>query len=368
MDNSLCTPEILAAFGLSPQSAVSSLYGGHINDTYLLIYDDPEKGQYKKILQHMNRQIFTRPIELMENIMNVTTYLRERILEKGGDPERETLNVIPALDGKPYYIDSEGEYWRAYQFITGASCYDQVKKPENFYQSAFSFGNFQRMLADYPADTLHETIQGFHDTKSRFAAFRRAVEADVCGRAESVRKEIDFAFAHEEMTGVLGGMLERKEMPLRVTHNDTKLNNIMIDDATGQALCIIDLDTIMPGFSIFDYGDSIRFGANTAEEDERDLSKVSLSLPLFEVYTKGFLEGSEGRLTETEIELLPYGAKMMTLECGMRFLTDHLMGDVYFHISREGHNLDRCRTQLALVADMEKKWTDMERIVKQYQG
>ena len=163
-------------------------YGsGHINDTYLLIYDDPENGQYKKILQHMNRQIFTRPIELMENIMNVTTYLRERILEKGGDPERETLNVIPALDGKPYYIDSEGEYWRAYQFITGASCYDQVKKPENFYQSAFSFGNFQRMLADYPADTLHETIQGFHDTKSRFAAFRRAVEADVCGRAESVR-------------------------------------------------------------------------------------------------------------------------------------------------------------------------------------
>jgi hypothetical protein len=342
-------------------------YGsGHINDTYLLIYDDPEKGQYKKILQHMNRQIFTRPIELMENIMNVTTYLRERILEKGGDPERETLNVIPALDGKPYYIDSEGEYWRAYQFITGASCYDQVKKPENFYQSAFSFGNFQRMLADYPADTLHETIQGFHDTKSRFAAFRRAVEADVCGRAESVRKEIDFAFAHEEMTGVLGGMLERKEMPLRVTHNDTKLNNIMIDDATGKGICVIDLDTVMPGLAVNDFGDSIRFGASTAAEDETDLDKVECDMELFELYTKGFVEGCAGSLTAKELEMLPMGAKVMTFECGIRFLADYLEGDVYFKIHREGHNLDRCRTQFKLVEDMEKKWDIMNEIVRKY--
>ncbi len=315
-------------------------YGsGHINDTYLLIYDDPEKGQYKKILQHMNRQIFTRPIELMENIMNVTTYLRERILEKGGDPERETLNVIPALDGKPYYIDSEGEYWRAYQFITGASCYDQVKKPENFYQSAFSFGNFQRMLADYPADTLHETIQGFHDTKSRFAAFRRAVEADVCGRAESVRK---------------------------VPHNDTKLNNIMIDDATGKGICVIDLDTVMPGLAVNDFGDSIRFGANTAAEDETDLDKVECDMELFELYTKGFVEGCAGSLTAKELEMLPMGAKVMTFECGIRFLADYLEGDVYFKIHREGHNLDRCRTQFKLVEDMEKKWDIMNEIVRKY--
>ena len=342
-------------------------YGsGHINDTYLLIFDDPKKGQHKKILQHMNRQIFTRPVELMENIMNVTTYLRERILEKGGDPERETLNVIPALDGKPYYIDSEGEYWRAYQFITGASCYDQVEKPEDFYQSAFSFGNFQRMLADYPADTLHETIQGFHDTKSRFAAFRRAVEADVCGRAESVRKEIDFAFAHEEMTGVLGGMLERKEMPLRVTHNDTKLNNIMIDDATGKGICVIDLDTVMPGLAVNDFGDSIRFGASTAAEDETDLDKVECDMELFELYTKGFVEGCAGSLTAKELEMLPMGAKVMTFECGIRFLADYLEGDVYFKIHREGHNLDRCRTQFKLVEDMEKKWDIMNGIVRKY--
>ena len=192
------------------------------------------------------------------------------------------------------------------------------------------------------------------------------MKKDVAHRACQVQKEIQFIREREQEMGLAYSLQREGRLPLRVSHNDTKLNNIMIDDATGQALCIIDLDTIMPGFSIFDYGDSIRFGANTAQEDEQDLSKVSLSLPLFEVYTKGFLEGSAGRLTETEISMLPYGAKMMTLECGMRFLTDYLQGDTYFHISREGHNLDRCRTQLALVADMEKKWADMEAIVEKY--
>ena len=359
--------EALENFCFSGKLISEGTYGsGHINDTYLLVFEEPGQGTNKKILQHMNRQIFTRPVELMENIMNVTTYLRKRIIEKGGDPDRETLNLVPALDGKAYFIDSEGEYWRAYQFITGASCYDQVEKPEDFYQSAYSFGNFQRMLADYPADTLHETIPGFHDTKSRFAAFRRAVEADVCKRAESVKREIDFAFAHEDITGVLGEMLARKEMPLRVTHNDTKLNNIMIDDATGTGICVIDLDTVMPGLAVNDFGDSIRFGASTAAEDERDLDKVQCDMGLFETYTKGFIEGCGGSLTPKELEMLPMGAKVMTFECGIRFLADYLEGDNYFKIHREGQNLDRARTQFKLVEDMEKKWDTMHEIVRKY--
>lgn len=359
--------EAIQNFCFSGKLVSQDPYGsGHINDTYLLVFEEPGQGRNKKILQHLNREIFAKPVELMENIMHVTTYLRERIIEKGGDPDRETLNLVPALDGKAYYIDSEGEYWRAYQFITGASCYDQVERPEDFYQSAYSFGNFQRMLADYPADTLHETIPGFHDTKARFAAFRRAVEEDACRRAESVKKEIEFAFAREDMTGVLGEMLERKEMPLRVTHNDTKLNNIMIDDTTGKGICVIDLDTVMPGLAVNDFGDSIRFGASTAAEDEKDLDKVQCDMGLFETYTRGFIEGCGGSLTAKELEMLPMGAKVMTFECGIRFLADYLEGDNYFKIHREGQNLDRARTQFKLVEDMEKKWDIMHEIVRKY--
>ncbi len=346
--------------------SISPYGSGHINDTFLLTFEEPGNGQSRKILQRMNRHIFTRPTELMENIMNVTTYLRERIVENGGDPERETLNVILSLEGKPYYVDSKGEYWRAYQFISGASCYDQVKKPEDFYESAVSFGNFQRLLADYPADTLHETIPKFHDTISRFEALKKAVEKDECARAESVREEIAFAFARVELAGILSGLSKSGALPLRVTHNDTKLNNIMIDDATGKGICVIDLDTVMPGSALYDYGDSIRFGANTGAEDERDLAKVSCDLELFALYTKGFIEGCGGSLCEKEILLLPMGAKLMTLECGMRFLADYLEGDHYFKIHRPGHNLDRCRTQFRMVKDMENKWGQMQAIAEHY--
>ena len=292
--------------------------------------------------------------------------MRERIIENGGNPDRETLNVIPTSEGKPYFVDSEGEYWRAYKFITGATSYDAVETPEDFYQSAVSFGNFQRLLAEYPAETLHETIEGFHDTKARFAVFKKAVEEDACGRAASVQKEIDFVLAHEDVANVFGDMLAKGELPLRVTHNDTKLNNIMIDDETRKGICVIDLDTVMPGLAMNDFGDSIRFGASTAAEDEQDLSKVSCDMGLFEIYTKGYIEGCGGRLTEKEIEMLPMGAKVMTFECGMRFLTDYLEGDHYFKIHREGHNLDRCRTQFKLVEDMEAKWDTMQEIVKKY--
>lgn len=359
--------EAIANFCFSGELVSVSPYGnGHINDTFLLIFEGPGKEQCRKILQRMNKHIFTKPTELMQNIMNVTNYLQERILENGGDPKRETLNVILSRDGKPYYVDSYGEYWRAYRFISGASCYDKVEKPEDFYESAVSFGNFQRLLADYPADTLYETIPGFHDTVSRFTALKKAVEKDVCGRAESVREEIAFAFAREELAGVLGGLLNNKELPLRVTHNDTKLNNIMIDDATRKGICVIDLDTVMPGLAVNDFGDSIRFGASTAAEDERDLSKVHCDMELYEIYTKGFIEGCGGRLTDKELEMLPMGAKAMTFECGIRFLTDYLEGDHYFKIHREGHNLDRCRTQFKLVEDMETKWDRMQEIVKKY--
>ena len=244
--------------------------------------------------------------------------------------------------------------------------HDQVETPEDFYQSAVSFGNFQRLLADYPAETLHETIVGFHDTKARFATFKKAVEEDVCGRAASVQKEIDFVLAHEDVANVFGDMLANGELPLRVTHNDTKLNNIMIDDKTGKGICVIDLDTVMPGLAMNDFGDSIRFGASTAAEDEQDLSKVSCDMELFDVYAKGFIEGCGGKLTQKEIEMMPMGAKVMTFECGMRFLTDHLQGDTYFKIHRENHNLDRCRTQFKLVEDMEAKWDTMQEIIKKY--
>lgn len=342
-------------------------YGsGHINDTYLLTFEIAEMGTIKVILQRMNKNIFTKPIELMENILNVTSYLRKKIIENGGDPDRETLNVIRTVDDMPYFVDSEGEYWRSYKFITDATSYDQVESPEDFYQSAVAFGNFQRLLAEYPAETLHETIEGFHDTKARFQVFKKAVEDDVCGRAASVQKEIQYVLEHEHLANVFADLLEKKEIPLRVTHNDTKLNNIMIDNKTRKGICVIDLDTVMPGLAMNDFGDSIRFGASTATEDEQDLSKVSCDMELFDLYAKGFIEGCGGKLTEKEIDLMPTGAMVMTFECGMRFLTDYLQGDTYFKIHRENHNLDRCRTQFKLVKDMEAKWDTMREIIDKY--
>ena len=342
-------------------------YGsGHINDTYLLTFEIAEMGTIKVILQRMNKNIFTKPIELMENILNVTSYLRKKIIENGGDPDRETLNVIRTVDNMPYFVDSEGEYWRSYKFITDATSYDQVESPEDFYQSAVAFGNLQRLIAEYPAETLHETIEGFHDTKARFQVFKKAVEDDVCGRAASVQKEIQFVLEHEHLANVFADLLEKKEIPLRVTHNDTKLNNIMIDNKTRKGICVIDLDTVMPGLAMNDFGDSIRFGASTATEDEQDLSKVSCDMELFDLYAKGFIEGCGGKLTEKEIDLMPTGAMVMTFECGMRFLTDYLQGDTYFKIHRENHNLDRCRTQFKLVKDMEAKWDTMREIIDKY--
>lgn len=335
-------------------------YGsGHINDTFLV------KGDRPYILQRMNRSIFTHPEEVMENILGVTSFLKEKIEKAGGDSSRETLNVILTKDGKSFYRDAAGEYWRMYNLVEDAVSFDRVESEQDFYESAVAFGNFQQQLWDYPAETLHETIPGFHDTAARYQTFLKAVEEDVCDRAKEVQEEIAFFKERKDVSQVLGKMLEEGKLPLRVTHNDTKLNNIMMDKKTRKGVCVIDLDTVMPGLSVNDFGDSIRFGASTADEDERDLSKVSCDLHLFELYVKGFLKGCGGRLTETEIKMLPMGAKVMTYECGMRFLTDYLQGDVYFKIHREGHNLDRARTQMKLVADMEEKWNLMEQIVSE---
>lgn len=357
--------EALASFQTKGENLSCELYGnGHINDTFLVVNKDGDK-QRRYILQRMNHEIFTKPVELMENIRKVTAFLEKEIKKYGGDSERETLHVVLTTDGKAYYKDEIGCYWRMYDFVEETNSYDQVERPEDFYQSAYAFGSFQKLLADFDASTLVETIPNFHNTPVRFQTFLDAIKADVCGRAASVKEEIDFFLAHEADMKICQTMLEEGKLPLRVTHNDTKLNNILLDKKTGKGLCVIDLDTVMPGLSIFDFGDSIRFGANTAAEDETDLSKVTLDLNLFKTYAVGYLEGCGGRLTDTEIEMMPQGAKNMTLECGMRFLTDYLQGDTYFRIHRPNHNLDRCRTQMTLVKDMEKKWSEMKAIIEE---
>lgn len=342
-------------------------YGnGHINDTFLLKFKLENGDVQKIILQRINHEIFKQPIEVMENILGVTTYLKKQILEHNGDPDRETLNVILTTEDLPYYKDEGGNYWRAYHFIENTICYEAVESPEDFYASAVAFGHFQKMLANYPAVTLHETIQGFHDTAARFETFQRVLTEDKMGRASSVQAEIQFVLDRKKDAAILGEMQAKGELPLRVTHNDTKLNNIMLDAITKEAICVIDLDTVMPGLAVNDFGDSIRFGASTGAEDEKDLSKIECDLSLFDIYTKGFVEGCGGSLTEKELDSLPLGAKIMTFECGMRFLADYLEGDVYFKIHYEQHNLDRCRTQFKLVADMEQKWAKMQEIVQKY--
>ncbi|MCM1122309.1 MAG: aminoglycoside phosphotransferase family protein [Eubacterium sp.] len=347
---------ILKHFKLDGEAVSVKPHGsGHINRTFLVETD----GAQKYILQKINTDIFRDTDGLMENIVNVTSYLKEKIIEAGGDPKRETMTVIPTTDGKYYYVDGEGNHWRVYLMIEHVVSLDQAQNAEKFYASGLAFGRFQAQLADYPAETLHETIPDFHNTPKRYEAFEKAVMEDICHRAQSVAAEVAFIRERREEISVLADLLQKGELPLRITHNDTKLNNILLDADTHEAVCIVDLDTIMPGLCAYDFGDAIRFGANTAVEDEPDVSKVSLSLELYAAYAHGFLKGCGGRLTAKEIETLPLGAKTITTEQGIRFLTDYLQGDTYYHTEREGQNLDRCRTQLALVADMERKWEKM---------
>lgn len=360
--------EVTSAFETKYTLVGALPYGnGHINDTFVAHYQPPEGHCKRYIFQRINTSVFKNPYELMENIQHVTDYLRDCIIREGGDPNRETLHIIPTHNGSNVFQDSEGRYWRAYDFIEETVTLQQANTPEDFYESAVAFGNFQRKLAGFDATILHESIKDFHNTSVRFSNLEKAVEADILERARLCAPEIEFSMQRKEETSVLVGMLEKGELPLRVTHNDTKLNNVLLDENTRKGICVIDLDTVMPGLAGYDYGDSIRFGASTAAEDETDLSKVTMSLELFDIYTKGFMETAGPALTAKEIEMLPMCAKMMTFECGIRFLTDYLQGDTYFKTSRPGQNLDRCRTQLKLVADMESKWDEMNAIVAKYQ-
>lgn len=358
--------EMVRRFRFEGQFIGTAPYGeGHINDTFAVGFR--REGRTRRyILQRINTNVFRDPGSLMENVAGVTEFLRRKIKATGGDPERETLNLVPAKDGASFARDADGGCWRAYRFIEGTLTLQQPRNADDFYESARALGKFQLLLADYPAGTLHETIPRFHDTPNRMRQFRRALQDDILRRADGAREEIGFALEREAYAGLLTGLLKQKKLPLRVTHNDTKLNNILLDKATGKGLCLIDLDTVMPGLSLYDFGDSIRFGASTAAEDEPDLSKVHFDPGLFEAFTKGYLETAGSVLTQEEIDLLPDGAKTMTLECGIRFLTDYLSGDVYFKTERERQNLDRCRTQFRLIAEMEEQWDDMKRIVGRY--
>lgn len=360
--------EVLAAFDFGEPVVGAVRFGqGHINDTFVVHTQPEDRCCRRFILQRMSPAAFKRPDQLMENVIGVTEYLGREIESHGGDRDREALRVIRPRSGRPYYSDRDGGAWRVYPFVEDTVCYQTAETPALFAASGRAFGRFQRLLQDYPAQTLHETIPRFHDTEDRLAKLKAAAAADRLGRAAECREEISFILEREADCSVALQALRDGVLPLRVTHNDTKLNNVLMDSASGEGVCIIDLDTVMPGLAINDFGDSIRFGANHSAEDETDLSKVNLDLSLFETYTQAFLEGAGGTLTEKEIEYLPWGAKLMTLECGIRFLTDYLEGDVYFHISREKQNLDRCRTQCKLVRDMEAHWGELMEIVKKYQ-
>ena len=340
-------------------------YGhGHINSTFVLNFETQTKGQRRYILQKINDTVFKKPEKLMENIENVTNHIRNKVIANGGDENKEVLTLIKVKNGEVFYKDPSGNYWRAYIFIEGANTYQLVKNVEHFYSTGRAIGNFIECLDDFSAEQLYETIPDFHNTQKRYQDFLAILKSDRKGRAKEIQKEIQFVLDREEDTKVLTTLLEQKKIPLRVTHNDTKFNNVMIDDVTGEGVCIIDLDTVMPGAIHYDFGDAIRSGAATAEEDETDLSKVGLNMQLFENFAKGFIEATKGSLTEIEIEYLPFAAKLMTFECGMRFLSDYLDGDVYFKINKENHNLDRARNQFQLVEDIESKIEEMQEIVK----
>ena len=360
--------DAIYAFGFGQKCSYVKPFGeGHINETYA-VYMQEEDGsdvpQY--VLQRLNINVFKNPSQVMENIFGVTEFLREVIREEGGDVDRETLSYIKTKSGETYFEDAQGQPWRCLHFISNSVCYQTVEEPDQFYQSAKSFGHFLKQLGNYPAESLHETIPQFHDTVKRFRDFAKAVKKDVKNRSRSCKKEIAFALEREEDCGVLMEQLNKELLPLRVTHNDTKLNNILFDSDTDKGLCIIDLDTIMPGLAANDFGDSIRFGASTAEEDEKDLEKVHFDIHLYELYVKGYLEMAKDVLTPAEIESLPWGARLMTLECGMRFLTDYLQGDVYFKTAYPEHNLVRARTQFKLVKEMEEQFEAMQEIAKKY--
>ena len=334
---------------------------GHINDTYCVTCSEGGAA-VRYVLQRINTAVFRKPDEVMENVLRVTEWLRERITREGGDPEREVLTVIPVKGSGPFFRNG-GDCWRMYRYIEDATAYETAEDEHIFRESAVGFGHFQYLLSDFPAHLLHETIPDFHNTVKRFRDFEQAVGENRNGRLNLAQRETEFLLARRDTAGVLLDLLKSGDLPLRVTHNDTKLNNVMIDNRTGKAVCVIDLDTVMPGLSATDFGDSIRFGASTAREDEPDIAKVQFDLRRFACYTEGFLEGCASALTKTEREMLPWGARVITFEQAIRFLGDYLNGDTYYKTEYPEHNLVRARTQIRLLQQMEEQMDEMNAAV-----
>lgn len=356
---------VAAAFDCQGRFERGVPYGsGHINDTYALTFDR-EKGPVRYILQRINHDIFKNPAQVMGNIERVTRHLRAKLLEAGTDDiDRRTLTLIPTTEGDIYHVDGAGNYWRSYIFIEEAQTFDELETTDQAYEAAKAFGNFTTQLADLPGDPLAETIPGFHDTRARFDALQAAIDADVCNRAANVAAEIAFANQREPIVDTLLNLQRDGEIPLVTTHNDTKLNNVMLDDATGEGICVIDLDTVMPGLSLYDFGDMIRTAMRPCPEDEQDLSKVVGRIKMFEAITRGYLATAGTTLNQTEKDHLAFSARLITFEIGIRFLTDYLQGDIYFKTRRDGQNRDRSRVQFTMVKSMEAQMDAMEAIVR----
>ncbi len=344
-------------------SDVKELTAGNINVTYLVTYADGERS-HAYILQRINTSAFHDPVSLMENVGKVTSFIREGIVAEGQDPTRRVLTFVEADNGTLLYTDSEGGAWRAYHYVDGVTAHNSIDSPEQFYEAGKGFGEFQTRLAAFPAAELVETIPRFHDTPHRYKAFLEAVERDAVGRVAELGEEIAFLAQRVELMSAIVSRLGSEELPLRVTHNDTKLNNVLMDNVTGKALCVIDLDTVMPGSSLYDYGDAVRFGACTSAEDEPDTSKIGFDMTLFKAFTRGFVEATGNALTPTEIRMLPMGALVLTCELAVRFLTDYINGDVYFKIAYPEHNIVRTRAQMKLLTEMEAALPAMNAFVE----
>ncbi|MDR2975463.1 MAG: aminoglycoside phosphotransferase family protein [Propionibacteriaceae bacterium] len=359
--------EVLTHFDFGGVVDPPNLYGaGLVNASYLVTARGSGTGQRRYILQRINTHVFTDPVALMDNIVHVTDHLRRVIAAEGGDPERETMAVIPTMDGTWLHEATDGSFWRAIRFVEDTVVHQKAEPPAVFGKAAEAFGQFARRLDGFDPQTLHETIPHFHDTAARYQQFIRAVEQDRVGRAHSCVAQIEFARERADQVSLLTDLRDAGSVPLRVTHNDTKLNNVLLDAHTGKGLCVIDLDTVMPGLIMTDFGDAIRYGANTVSEDEPDTSLVSLSLPLFEAFTQGYLSQIGSVLTSAEHDHLAWAARIITFEQGLRFLSDYLDGDRYYPVNYAGHNLDRCRNQFALLADLERHFDQMRQIVDRW--
>lgn len=358
--------DILSNFAINGEFISCEPYGsGLINRTYVAVYNEGGK-RVRYIVQRINTNLFKNVDGLMNNIKIVTEFNRSEIMKRGGDPNRESLTLVPTKNGGTYFRTEEGDCYRVYVFIENAKGYDVVEKPEHFYESAVAFGKFAMLLDRFDSSKLFEVLPDFHNTVKRFDNFKKSLEADKFNRAKDVKKEIEFALNREKITHTIVDLLASGKMPSRVTHNDTKLNNVLIDTRTDKAVSVIDLDTMMPGSICYDFGDSIRFGCNPCLEDTPETEKVIFNMPLFETYTKGYLSVFGDTITDIERKNLPMGAILMTYECGIRFLTDYLDGDVYFRKTREGQNIDRTRSQFKLVSDMEKRYDEMLSAVEKH--